>query len=455
MAKKYVYFFGAGAAEGNMRMKDVLGGKGANLAEMAGIGLPVPPGFTISTEVCTLYYKNKKKIPEAVRLEVEKNLERLEKAVGQAFGDPEEPAPRLRPLRRPGLDAGHDGHHPQPRPQRQDGRGPRRQDRATSASPSTATAASSRCTATSSSVSSPSTRTTSTPSRPSSRERSTSAASRSDADLTADDLKDLVAAFKAAIKEKTGHEFPDDSPPAALGRDRRRLRLVDERPGHRLPQDVRHPRGLGHGRQRPAHGLRQHGRRLRHRRRLHPRPGHRRERLLRRVPHERPGRGRRRRHPDAQADRRAQEGRRPRPTSSSRRSGTGSRSTTATCRTSSSPSSAASSTCSRAASASGPAFAAVRIAVDMVGEKLISEKEALSRVEPDQLNQLLRPDLRPGREAGGRQGRAPPGQGPQRRARRRHGPRRLQRRRRRSLGAGRARRSSWPASRPRPRTSRA
>ncbi len=70
MAKKTVYFFGAGAAEGNMKMKDVLGGKGANLAEMAGIGLPVPPGFTVSTEVCALFYKNKKRIPEAVRLEV-------------------------------------------------------------------------------------------------------------------------------------------------------------------------------------------------------------------------------------------------------------------------------------------------------------------------------------------------------------------------------------------------
>jgi pyruvate,orthophosphate dikinase len=88
---KYVYFFGAGAAEGNMKMKDILGGKGANLAEMAGIGLPVPPGFTISTEVCALYYKSRRKVPEAVRLEVEKNLKKLEKTVGQAFGDAKDP----------------------------------------------------------------------------------------------------------------------------------------------------------------------------------------------------------------------------------------------------------------------------------------------------------------------------------------------------------------------------
>jgi pyruvate,orthophosphate dikinase len=91
MAKKYVYFFGGGAAEGNMAMKDALGGKGANLAEMAGIGLPVPPGFTISTEVCALYYKSRQHIPESVRLEVEKNLEKLETTVGQAFGDPKNP----------------------------------------------------------------------------------------------------------------------------------------------------------------------------------------------------------------------------------------------------------------------------------------------------------------------------------------------------------------------------
>src|SRR4030042_2264250 len=91
MAKKYVYFFGAGAAEGNMTMKNVLGGRGANLAEMAGSGLPVPPGFTVSTEVCALYYKNKLRIPEAVRLEVDKYLKKLEKTVGQSFGDPKDP----------------------------------------------------------------------------------------------------------------------------------------------------------------------------------------------------------------------------------------------------------------------------------------------------------------------------------------------------------------------------
>jgi pyruvate, orthophosphate dikinase len=91
MAKKYVYFFGAGCAEGNKDMKNILGGKGANLAEMAGIGLPVPPGFTISTEVCDLFYKSRKRITDEVKKEVEKNLARLEKTLGQKLGDTTNP----------------------------------------------------------------------------------------------------------------------------------------------------------------------------------------------------------------------------------------------------------------------------------------------------------------------------------------------------------------------------
>jgi pyruvate,orthophosphate dikinase len=63
MGKKYVYFFGNGKAEGKKEMKNELGGKGANLAEMTNLGIPVPPGFTISAKVCDLYYKNKKQYP--------------------------------------------------------------------------------------------------------------------------------------------------------------------------------------------------------------------------------------------------------------------------------------------------------------------------------------------------------------------------------------------------------
>ncbi len=91
MAEKYVYFFEKNNAEGNKGMKELLGGKGANLAEMAGIGLPVPPGFTVSTDVCTLFLEKGKKLPEEVKEEIDKNLERLEKSTGQRFGDKNNP----------------------------------------------------------------------------------------------------------------------------------------------------------------------------------------------------------------------------------------------------------------------------------------------------------------------------------------------------------------------------
>src|SRR5512134_112414 len=91
MASKKVYFFGAGKAEGHGAMKDLLGGKGAGLAEMTNLGVPVPPGFTISTEVCNLYYKNRGKLPPDVKREIAGNLARLERAIGKKLGDPKNP----------------------------------------------------------------------------------------------------------------------------------------------------------------------------------------------------------------------------------------------------------------------------------------------------------------------------------------------------------------------------
>ena len=92
MAKKYVYLFGGRAtkAEGNADMKALLGGKGANLAEMTNLGIPVPPGFTISTEVCTIYYETKG-IPKEVKTQVKDALRKVEKTMGLTFGDPEAP----------------------------------------------------------------------------------------------------------------------------------------------------------------------------------------------------------------------------------------------------------------------------------------------------------------------------------------------------------------------------
>jgi pyruvate,orthophosphate dikinase len=90
-AGKRVYFFGGAKAEGNKEMKNLLGGKGANLAEMANIGLPVPPGFTITTEVCTEFYANGKKLPKQLDADIRGAVGRMEKLVGAKFGDPANP----------------------------------------------------------------------------------------------------------------------------------------------------------------------------------------------------------------------------------------------------------------------------------------------------------------------------------------------------------------------------
>ncbi len=93
-AGKYVYFFGGGKADGNESMKNLLGGKGANLAEMAGhpkLKLPVPPGFTVTTEVCTYYYKNKRNYPKILHAQVKEALTVMEKITGKKFGDPKNP----------------------------------------------------------------------------------------------------------------------------------------------------------------------------------------------------------------------------------------------------------------------------------------------------------------------------------------------------------------------------
>src|SRR3954467_9917329 len=88
---KWVYTFGDGAAEGKAEMKNLLGGKGANLAEMANLGLPVPPGFTISTEVCTYFYANDKTYPKELEAQLKDALGQVERIAGRKFGDPDDP----------------------------------------------------------------------------------------------------------------------------------------------------------------------------------------------------------------------------------------------------------------------------------------------------------------------------------------------------------------------------
>jgi len=88
---KWVYSFGSGGAEGRADMRNLLGGKGANLAEMASLGLPVPPGFTITTEVCTYFYANNKTYPKDLAQQAAAGLAKVEKTVGRKFGDPANP----------------------------------------------------------------------------------------------------------------------------------------------------------------------------------------------------------------------------------------------------------------------------------------------------------------------------------------------------------------------------
>jgi pyruvate,orthophosphate dikinase len=88
---KYVYFFGSGKAEGRADMKDLLGGKGANLAEMTNIGLPVPAGYTLTTEVCTYYYAHDRRYPPELRQAADAALRRVEQIMGAGFGDPKNP----------------------------------------------------------------------------------------------------------------------------------------------------------------------------------------------------------------------------------------------------------------------------------------------------------------------------------------------------------------------------
>src|SRR5215467_1116736 len=88
---KWVYTFGDGRAEGAADMRDLLGGKGANLAEMANLGLPVPPGFTITTEVCTYFYANDQRYPPDLTREVERALDHMRILTGKTFGDPNNP----------------------------------------------------------------------------------------------------------------------------------------------------------------------------------------------------------------------------------------------------------------------------------------------------------------------------------------------------------------------------
>ena len=88
---KYVYSFGGGTADGDGTMKEILGGKGAGLAEMSKAGVPVPPGFTISTEVCNIFFEKKNRVPDEINQQVLDAMGKLEAQIGKKLGDPKNP----------------------------------------------------------------------------------------------------------------------------------------------------------------------------------------------------------------------------------------------------------------------------------------------------------------------------------------------------------------------------
>ncbi len=117
-ATKYVYSFGGGKADGNGKMKDVLGGKGAGLAEMTNAGLPVPPGFTIQTEACREYMRGG--LSPDIDRQMDEALAKLEALQGQKLGTGENPLAGQRPFGREVLHARHDGHDSEPRAERRE-----------------------------------------------------------------------------------------------------------------------------------------------------------------------------------------------------------------------------------------------------------------------------------------------------------------------------------------------
>ena len=101
--KKYVYSFGEGAADGDGKMKETLGGKGAGLAEMSRAKLPVPPGFTIATDVCNIYFSSGNKVPAEIDAEMDKALALLQKRMAQKLGDTQAPGVAVAPCRDSGF----------------------------------------------------------------------------------------------------------------------------------------------------------------------------------------------------------------------------------------------------------------------------------------------------------------------------------------------------------------
>jgi pyruvate,orthophosphate dikinase len=209
MSEKHVYFFGAGEAEGKAEMKDLLGGKGANLAEMTNLGIPVPPGFSITTEVCTYYQQHDGEYPEGLRIDVRSAMHKIEDIMSSKFGDASNPLlVSVRSGARasmPGmmdtvLNLGLNDKTVQGLIKRTD-------------NPRFAYDSYRRFVAMYGDVVmglKPEAKGEEDPFEVILHQKKKEKGVELDTELDADDLKDLVARFKAAIKERLGQEFPED-----------------------------------------------------------------------------------------------------------------------------------------------------------------------------------------------------------------------------------------------------
>ena len=294
-AKRYIYAWGGGRAEGDATMRDLLGGKGAGLAEMTNAGLPVAARLHDHDRSVQRLLRER---PAAPRRAVGGRPRGRQAGRGrdrQGLRRRGEPAPRERPLRREVLDARDDGHGPQPRPERGHAAGPRRAHRQRAFRLG-------RLPAVHPDVRADRDGRARRAIRP--RARREEGRPRRLAGHRPQRRGPARGRRRVPLDRPRGHRprLPGGPVRAARPRDQGRLRVVVRQARDGLPQqpeDRARPRHRG---ERRDDGLREHGRRLGHRRRVHPRSEHRREAALRRVPHQCPGRGRRGRHPDGAED---------------------------------------------------------------------------------------------------------------------------------------------------------
>ena len=447
---KYVYSFGRGKAEGSSVMRNLLGGKGCELAEMTNLGIPVPPGFTITTQAwAALQPRRAASGRKGCGSRSLENLEQLEQDAGARARRRAAAAAGVGPLRRPRVDARHDGDRPQPGPQRRDRRWAGGAGRATSGSRGTATGASSRCSATWCSASSARRST-----RSSTRSRSRLGVAQRSRGAGRRAAQARRRPSRTSSARAPGRPFPQDP--------REQLRLainavfdswfakkaIEYRRINTIPADW----GTAVTVMSMVFGNL--GDDIRHRGRLHARSAYRRAALLRRVPGQRPGRGRGGRHPDARAHRRAAAPhagdlrRAPRDRRPPRASLQGH----AGHRVHDPGGQALPPADPRRASARRAA--AVRVAVDLVQESVIDQHTALLRVRPRDLDEAAtcRSSTAVSDKAR-RHGRTPAGPRAARRAGRGRGRGRVRRRPRGGVGQGGP--SGHPACvrRRRPRTS--